>query len=174
MINNFDVFSCSLNHGTLQLMAATGKRGRILHSPTIYACKNITYACQRSRSPCQSAVEWGNAKLSQQALKVSQSLKRWTLHGRTVLFVLTADRSGVAHCFPACVCTHCGTLLKKMKGVGMHANVKKKQKTTFCIGIQVSTLQSNFKGDFHHNRTITSNRQPQQGMMSRNTMTTLF
>ena len=62
----------------------------------------------------------------------------------------------------------------------MHANVKKKKKkrkkttTTFCIGIQVSTLQSNFKGDIHHDRTITSNRQPQQGVMSRNTMTTLF
>ena len=64
----------------------------------------------------------------------------------------------------------------------MHANVKMKKErkktkqktTTFCTGIQVSTLQSNFKGDIHHNRTITSNRQPQQGMMSRNTMTMLF
>ena len=29
---------------------------------------------------------------------------------------------------PACVRTHCGILLKKMEGVGMHANVKKKKK----------------------------------------------
>ena len=38
----------------------------------IYAWKKITYACLRSSRPCQSSVDYGNTKITQHALKVSE------------------------------------------------------------------------------------------------------
>ena len=42
----------------------------------IYAWKKITYACLRSSSPCQSSVDYGNARITQHALKVSEDTIR--------------------------------------------------------------------------------------------------
>ena len=41
-------------------------------SVCLSACKNITYAPQRSCSSCQSSVDYGHTKITQHALKVSR------------------------------------------------------------------------------------------------------
>ena len=53
-------------------------------------CKKITYAGQRSCSPCQSLVDYGNSKITQHVLNVSEPSEgcSWTIYGkrRTMIF----------------------------------------------------------------------------------------
>ena len=55
----------------------------------VYACKKITYAGQKSWSPCQSLVDYGNSKITRHVLNVSEPSEgqSWTIYGRrTVIF----------------------------------------------------------------------------------------
>ena len=67
--------------------------------PCVYTCKNITYARQRSCSPCQSSVYHGNTQTTQHTLKVSEPSQYFSVSWKHQSNHHTLKASEPSQCF---------------------------------------------------------------------------